>query len=73
LTAGTSVDFIQLNRLYTLNSAANNLTIFPLYYGGQYISISIKTTATESNILAYPLSLTLYMYETQHNAIQAKE
>ncbi len=73
LTAGTSVDFIQLNALYTLKSAANNLTIFPLYYGGQYISISIKTAATESNILAYPLSLTLYMYETQHNAIQAKE
>ena len=73
LTAGTQVDFKQLNALYTLNTAANNLSIDPLYYNGQTMEISVIALYNTNNLLSYPLTLTLWMYETQHNGIQAKE
>ena len=56
LTAGTKIDFVQLNFVYNLPSLENNFTIVPsLYYGGQVISISISTSTADSNLLAYPL------------------
>ena len=73
LSAETTIDFIQLNALYTLTSTVNNLTIDPLYYNGQNMEISIKAPANALDDAAFPLTLTLWMYETQYNAIQAKE
>ena len=74
LSSGTQVDFVQLNAKYPpLSNSANNLVIRPLYYNGMPLEISISAPLNSVDTGAFPLYLTLYMYETQHNAIQAKE
>ena len=74
LSSGTQVDFVQLHAQYPpLSNSANNLVIRPLYYNGMPLEISISAPLNSVDTGAFPLTLTLYMYETQHNAIQAKE